>query len=115
LIQKLKNKNKHIKIYGDGSQERSFTSVFEVAKCIYLISSKKKCENKTFNVGSEKSTSIIELIKIISKILKINKKIIKSKSFVSDVKFNKCNSSKILKFTGYKPVKDIKSVINDLI
>jgi nucleoside-diphosphate-sugar epimerase len=88
--------------------------VSEAAKCIYLISSKKKCENQTFNVGSEKSTSIIELINIISKILKIKKKIIKSKSFVSDVKFNKCNSSKILKFTGYKPMKDIKNIINDL-
>jgi nucleoside-diphosphate-sugar epimerase len=115
LIKKLKKKNKTIKIYGDGSQERSFTSVSEAAKCVYLISLKKKCDNKTFNVGSEKSTSIIKLIKIISKILKINKKIIKSKSFVSDVKFNKCNASKILKFTGYKPTKDIKNIINNLI
>jgi UDP-glucose 4-epimerase len=115
LIQKLKNKNKHIKIYGDGSQERSFTSVFEVAKCIYLISSKKKCENQTFNVGSEVSTSIIKLIEIISKILIIKKKIVKSKGFVSDVKYNKCDSSKILKFIGYKPSKSLTSIIKDFL
>ena len=39
LINKLKKPSKKIKIYGDGSQERSFTSVSEAAKCIYLISS----------------------------------------------------------------------------
>ena len=115
LIKKFRNRKKTIKIYGDGSQERSFTCVSEVAKCIYLISSKKNCENQIFNVGSKDSTSIIKLIEILSKILKIKKKIVKSKSFVSDVKFNKCDSSKILKLTGYKPLKNLKDIIKDLI
>jgi UDP-glucose 4-epimerase len=115
LINKLRGKNKVLKIYGDGSQQRSFTSISEVARCVYLISSKKKCENQTFNVGSEESTSILKLIDIISKILKIKKKIIKSKSFGSDVKCNKCDSTKILKFIGYKPSKKLKNIIKDLI
>lgn len=115
LIKKLRNKKKTIKIYGDGSQERSFTCVTEVSKCIYLISSKKICENQTFNVGSEDSTNIIKLIEILGKILKLKKKIIKSKSFVSDVKYNKCDSSKLLKFTGYKPTKKLRDIIEDLI
>ena len=61
------------------------------------------------------SQNIIKLIEILSKLLKLKKKIIKSKSFFSDVKFNKCDSSKILKFTGYKPSKRLINIIKDLI
>ena len=37
LIKKLKNSSRKIKIYGDGSQERSFTSVSEAAKMYLLL------------------------------------------------------------------------------
>jgi len=115
LIKKLRNSSKKIKIYGDGSQERSFTSVSEAAKCIFLISSRKNCENQTFNVGSEESTSINKLIKLLCKTLKTKKKIIRTKSFTSDVKFNKCNSSKVFTFIRYKPKKKLKDIVKDLI
>lgn len=115
LIKKFKKKDKEIVIYGDGLQERCFTSVYEAAKCIYLINSKKSCDNKTFNVGSEESTSIIKLIKIVSDLTKIKKKIIKSKSFVSDVKYNKCNSSKIYKYINFKPTQSLKKIVRKLI
>jgi nucleoside-diphosphate-sugar epimerase len=115
LINKLKKPSKKIKIYGDGSQERSFTSVSEAAKCIYLISSKKNCENQTFNVGSEESTSITKLIKLLSKVLKTKKKLVKTKSFASDVKFNKCNSNKVFTYTAYKPRKKLEDIVRDLI
>ena len=115
LIKKLKNSSRKIKIYGDGSQERSFTSVSEAAKCIYLISSRKNCENQIFNIGSEESTSINKIIKLLSKILKIKKKLIKTKSFASDVKFNKCNSNKVFTYTGYKPKKKLEDLVRDLI
>lgn len=115
LIKKLRNTSKKIRIYGDGSQERSFTSVSEAAKCIFLISSRKNCENQTFNVGSQESTSINKLIKLLSKTLKTKKKIIRTKGFASDLKFNKCNSSKVFTFTGYKPKKKLKDIVKDLI
>ena len=115
LIKKLKRPSKKIRIYGDGYQERSFTSVSEAAESIYIISNKRNCENQTFNIGTEESTSINKLIKLLSKNLKIKKKIIRTKSFASDVKFNKCNSSKIFSLTGYKPKKKIKNIIADLI
>lgn len=115
LIKKFKTKDKKIKIYGDGLQERCFTSAYEAAKCIYLINSKKICDNQIFNIGSEKSTSILGLIKIIGKILKVKKKIVKSKGFVSDVKYNKCNSRKIFEFIKSKPSKSLKSIIKGLI
>ena len=115
LIKKFETKDKEIVIYGDGSQERCFTSVYDAAKCIYLINLKKSCDNQTFNVGSEESTSIIKLIKIVSEITKIRKKIVKSKGFVSDVKYNKCNSSKIFKLINFKPTQSLKSIIKNLI
>jgi nucleoside-diphosphate-sugar epimerase len=115
LIKKLKNKNKEIKIYGNGLQERSFTSVSEVAKSIYLICDKKKCDNEIFNVGSETSSSILTLIKIISHYLKIKKKINISEAFGSDVNFNRCNSDKLFKYTKFKPSKSLESIIKKIL
>ena len=115
LIKKLKNKNKQIKIYGNGLQERNFTSVSEVAKSIYLICNKKKCDNEIFNVGSESSASILKLIKIISNYLKVKKKINISKAFKSDVSFNRCNSDKLFKFIGFKPTKSLRNIIKEIL
>ena len=67
LIKKLKRPSKKIRIYGDGYQERSFTSVSEAAESIYIISNKRNCENQTFNIGTEESTSINKLIKLLLK------------------------------------------------
>ena len=115
LIQKLQNKNKEIKIYGNGLQERNFTSVSEAAKSIYLICDKKKCDNEIFNVGSESSSSILTLIKIISNYLRIKKKINISEAFGSDVNFNRCNSDKLFKYTRFKPSKSLESIIKEIL
>ena len=115
LINKLKNKKNEIEIFGNGLQERSFTSVLDVAKAVYLISSKEKCNNQIFNVGSEQSTSILDLIKIISENLKVKKKIITTKGFKSDVQFNRCNSDKLYKFIKFKPSSFLKKIIKEML
>ena len=115
LIKKIKNKDRKIKIYGDGLQERSFTSIYEAAKSIYLVSTKKICKNQVFNVGSEKSVNILKIINIISDRLKVKKRIVKTRYFKSDVKYNRCSSKKLFKYINYKPQKKITDIINDLI
>jgi len=55
--------NKDVVIYGDGEQRRSFTYIEDVINL--LLKTMNTDNNDTFNVGSNMTTSLNEIIKII--------------------------------------------------
>ena len=72
-------RNKKIDIYNNGNHKRSFSYITDVKKYIYRLINKPfkkniKIKYRILNVGSDKSTSLKNFIKIIEEILQIKAK-----------------------------------------
>lgn len=57
-----------ISIYGDGQASRDFTSIIDIIQAIELALAFEGNLFEVFNIGTGKSTSIIELVKIVEKV-----------------------------------------------
>lgn len=90
-------------IYGTGLQSRDFTYVENVVKANILAAKKTNAYGEVFNVAGGKDYSILELVKILNKIMK---KDIKPK-FLSprpgDVFRTRADLSKAKRVLGFKP------------
>ena len=70
----IKNKNKIIKIWGDGTPKRELMYVDDLAEaCEFFL--RKKTKHSLINIGSGEEKSIIEYCKFVIKKLKVNLKI----------------------------------------
>ena len=70
----MKNKNKIIKIWGDGTPKRELMYVDDLAEaCEFFL--RKKTKHSLINIGSGEEKSIIEYCKFVIKKLKVNLKI----------------------------------------
>ncbi len=56
-----------ISVHGDGKQTRSFAYIDDVTKGILAVSLSKKAEYMSFNIGSKRETTILELAQIMKK------------------------------------------------
>ncbi len=116
-------KNEPITVFGDGTQTRSFTSVYDVCWALNKLSSSENAAGEIFNVGNNVPISIKELAeKIIN--LTNSKSVIKYVSYedafekgFEDMKHRIPDISKISKYIGYKPkintIDLLKSVIKE--
>jgi GDP-L-fucose synthase len=95
------NNEKNVVVWGDGSSEREFLHVDDLANAIYFCL-KNKIKHTYLNVGGEDYISILKLSRIIKKITKFKGKIIFDKSYPNGVKKRNLDSSRIYKL-GWKP------------
>ena len=95
------NNEKNVIVWGDGSSEREFLHVDDLANAIYFCL-KNKIKHTYLNVGGEDYISILKLSRIIKKITKFKGKIIFDKSYPNGVKKRNLDSSRIYKL-GWKP------------
>lgn len=104
IINKIKfaiNKKKNfIKIQGSGKETRSFNYIDDFSSGLSILI-KKKIKFEIFNIGSNNEIKIIDLIKIIMKIMKVNLKI-KNNSLTAGSVSRRCPDIKKLKRLGYK-------------
>jgi len=107
-LAKLKRRKKII-IFGDGKPLREFLYVDDLASSIILLIH-KKIENSIINVGSSEEISIIDLAKLISKILNYKVDFIFDKKKPNGTPRKILNSHKIRKL-GWKPKYNLKSGI----
>ena len=82
--------NKKIPIHGKGNTLRSFIYMPDVSKALYKILLDKKNIGKTFHISSKKFISILDLVKLINKIMNIKDK---------NIYFVKERDGKDLKYT----------------
>ena len=100
--------NKSIKI-GNINTTRDFTYVSDLCNAYekLLTSEKKSAYGNVYNIGTNNEISIIELINLIQKICKSNKKIIqeniRKRKKSSEVNRLRCDSSSFQKLTSWKP------------
>jgi len=96
----LLNKNKTLKIEGNGSQSRDFTFIDDTILALYKIVQSKKYFRQ-INIGSGKNTSIKELVNIL-KIFYPRLKVSYVKSRVNEIKAFNANISLLRKEYNFK-------------
>lgn len=92
FLNKALNEKKIFSIWGNGKSVRDFLYIDDLINCIKIIIAKQKSNYEIFNVGSNNPITILQLAKIILKVVK-RKKIIKyvNKSFSIDNKIKISN------------------------
>lgn len=107
LFLKQKKSNLPLTVIGDGQQLRDFTHIEDVVAANLLAMQKPLVENGgTYNVGSGKSLSIIEIANLISD------KIIYLPPRPAEAKATLANTEKIYRDLGWKPEKSLIDYIN---
>lgn len=98
--------NKHPPIYGTGRQSRDFTYVDNIVEANILAARKASCKGEVFNVASGRDYTILELVKILNKIIKKDIK----PSFLSprpgDVFKTLADLSRTKRILGFEPKTD---------
>jgi UDP-glucose 4-epimerase len=109
-----------LKIFGNGMQTRVFCHVNDAVRAIVNLSSDSSSIGEVFNVGGAGEISIVDLAKLIIKQTE-------SKSSITFTDYDDIYSigyedmhrrvpdiSKIKKFTGWEPEKDLVEIIRDI-
>lgn len=93
-----------IEVFGDGTKQRDFTYVTDIVEAIKLIlRSKFDSNHEIFNIGSSKPISVNSLINLISRILKIQPKIIFKADAPGDVDITYASIEKARLLLKYEP------------
>lgn len=108
-------KNEPMEIHGDGKQTRSFTYIDDTIDGIIRAIERKESEGEIFNIGNNKEISILDLAKLIWRLVRGNSKPkIKfipysrfSESY-QDVKRRLPSIDKAKKLLGFNPKVDLK-------
>jgi len=99
----IKN-NQHLTIYGEGTQMRDFVSVDDIVNLINsIIFSESEKDYVICNVGSGKSTSILELAELMIRLSKKELKIIHVEEKEGDIMSSSTDIEKAKKEFGYTP------------
>ena len=94
----LMKKKKYIEVFNNGNHNRSFTYIDDITEAILKIMHKREKSNKNyecFNLGNNKSISLMKFIKILENCLGIKAKIKFLPLQKGDVKTTKANVKKI--------------------
>ncbi len=110
-----------ITVYGDGSQSRTFCSIFDVVDALIRLVEKNDTWGEVFNIGSDEEISILELAKLVKK--KTN-----SRSEIKFISYDEAyeagfedmqrripNIAKLKKAIGFQPRHSISAIIDQVV
>jgi len=106
-------RNEDIEIYGTGRGIRDFIYIKDVVRAI--ISALEKKAVGVYNIGTGKGTSLLDLAKIIVKILKSKSKILKLDNKKEDKSYLVVDISKAQKILGFHPKFLLEDGIKDFL
>lgn len=112
IIKILKSKNS-LKIQGNGKNSRSFCYIDDFVKGLNLIIKKGK-HKEIYNIGNEEEIKIIDLTKLLIKLLKKDLKIITSAKSFYNANRRLPDLTKLKKL-GYKPKINLNKGLNNTI
>ncbi|WP_267623684.1 NAD-dependent epimerase/dehydratase family protein, partial [Enterococcus faecium] len=93
-------------LFGDGSQSRDFVYIEDVIQALLLVAKEEKALGQQFNVGTGKSTTLLELIHSIDQILGTELALKYEAERSGDIRDSLADISKI-RSLGYQPKFDI--------
>ena len=95
-----------LEIIGTGLQSRDFVQVSDVVEALLLAAGSKRATGETYNIGFGKTTKIIDLAKMILKILNLSGKTVITTTNISwhgDINSIWFDTSKIINELGWAP------------
>jgi UDP-glucuronate 4-epimerase len=102
FTKKILGQNK-LTVYNNGKFRRDFTYIDDVVESIIKLTKiKKSKKSMILNIGGSKNYKVLDLIKIIERILNLKAKVI-FKNSTGEMKFTKANTKKLEKLIKYKP------------
>jgi len=94
---------KKLTVYNNGKFRRDFTYIDDVVESIIKLTKiKRSKKNLVLNIGGSKNYKVLDLIKIIERILNLKAKVI-FKNSTGEMKFTKANTRKLEKLIKYNP------------
>ena len=107
IIRQLKKNNKNIIKLGDLRPSRDFNYVKNITKFIYQLSKNKKIYGNSINIGSNSEVTILQLYKIISKLIGSSFEIKTDKNRLRPLKSEvfrlKCDNKLLKSMINYNP------------
>lgn len=94
---------KELTIYGDGSQTRDFVHAQDISQAIWLSIRRKGPMFGLFQIGSGKSTSILQLVRALAKMTPGKPRVIFGKSRRGEILRNYSDIRKAKRVLGFKP------------
>ena len=113
--------NQPITVYGDGSQQRSFTWVADVVNAIIQLMAKPSAMGEVFNIGHRSEISMLELAKMIREMVGSSSEITRIPyeealgSGFEDMQRRMPDLSKIQRFIDYAPSCDLPEMLRAII
>jgi len=100
-----KQEGKPLLITGDGTQQRDFIHVYDLARANHLAATHPEKLNTAFNIGHSNTMSIVDLAKIISS----NYEFIEKREGEADITY--ADISKARKILNWEPVYDLEEYL----
>jgi len=118
FLDKISRNPEELEIIGSGLQSRDFVHIYDVVDALKLAATSDAAVGETFNIGFGKTTKIIDLAKIILKILGLSEKTVIKTTNVpwhGDIKTIWFNINKVKKTLNWEPKISLEDTLKELI
>jgi UDP-glucose 4-epimerase len=118
FLAKISKNPEQLEIIGSGMQSRDFVHIYDVVDALLLSATSDAAIGETFNIGFGKTTTIINLAKIILDILGLSKKTIIKPTNIpwqGDIKTIWFDISKVKKTLKWTPRISLEDTLKELI
>lgn len=117
LIKKILDGQYPVEILGNGRQTRCFTHASDIARGIVMAMENPKAVNNDFNLGTDKETRILDLAKMIFKLIRKGKpfKYKLVPGFKHDVQRRVPDISKARRILGWNPQVELSAALPEII
>jgi UDP-glucose 4-epimerase len=118
FLDKISRNPEKLEIIGTGQQSRDFVHVSDVVQALTLAATSQDALGKTYNIGFGKTTKIIDLAKIILKILGLSNKTVITTTNVpwqGDIKIIWFDITKIKKELKWTPKISLEDTLKEMI
>jgi UDP-glucose 4-epimerase len=118
FLDKISRNPEKLEIIGTGLQSRDFVHVFDVVDALILAATSEFAIGETFNIGFGKTTKIIDLAKIILKILGLSEKTVITTTNVpwqGDINTIWFDITKVKKVLKWQPKISLEDNLKELI
>ena len=114
IVQKVNRADKHIEVWGDGTEEKDLLCVNDLVNLVDIILKKQKNNFELLNVASGTNMSISDIVKTIVKVSGKNLEIKYDTTKPSRNVKTKFNISRAKSKYGWTPTTDIEGVLNEI-
>jgi len=101
-------------IYGDGLQSRDFIHVSDVVQANLIAMTHPQAKNKTFNVGSGITSSILDIIHILNDLTSQNLQTLHKQPRLGDIRHSLADNT-LLKSLGWSPTVSLRQGLAELL